>query len=95
MSITVMIEFSINDDQPHAMAKYLEVASVLLRRVGAKMIKRVRLPDNEDGAPAKWVVSINFPHREAVDGVFNSVDYQEIIPLRDLAFSRYQFSVLS
>jgi uncharacterized protein (DUF1330 family) len=96
MSITVMIELIINDDQPHAMAKYLEEASVLLKRVNAHMIKRHRVPTADDWeGPTKWIVSLEFPDRESIDRVFMSAEYQDIIPTRDVAFSRYHVSIVS
>lgn len=96
MSVKVIALVTINDDQPMALATYLAATGPLLEAVGAKIIQRFSVQEAVVGRkPAQSVMIVEYPNRQAVDAVFGSQIYQDIVPIRDTAFSTYNVSVAS
>jgi len=96
MTVRVIALVTINEDQPLALAKYLEITTPVLDRVGAKITSRYQLDDQIVGTrPAETVIVVEYPNREAVDEVFGSAEYKRAIPFRDIAFSDYRVSMVS
>lgn len=96
MSVKVIALVTINDDEPMALASYLAATGPLLEAVGAKMIQRFLVQEAVVGnKPAQSVMIVEYPNRQAVDAVFNSQVYKDIVPIRDRAFSTYNVSVAS
>ena len=94
MTITVVGLVSINDDQPYALAKYLEITEPLLECFGAKIVKRYALAADVVGeSPVQTVIVVEYPDMETVEKVFSSTEYARAIPYRDLAFSRYSVHI--
>ncbi|MDC0738518.1 DUF1330 domain-containing protein [Cognatishimia sp. SS12] len=94
MPVTVVALTSINDDEPLALAEYLAVTGPLLARAGARILKRFTVNEVVVGhRPAKTVFIVEYPDRAALDSVFESAEYQSIIPARDLAFNEYSVTV--
>jgi uncharacterized protein (DUF1330 family) len=94
MSVKVIALVTINEDQPMALAMYLAATGPLLDAVGAKILTRFRVQEAVVGQkPAQSVMIVEYPDRAAVDGVFGSQVYQDIIPIRDTAFSTYNVSI--
>lgn len=96
MPVTVVEFVSINEDQPFALAKYLEITEPILKSVGAKIIKRYELDENAVGTnTTETVIVIEYPDRQAVNAVFKSEKYQKALPYREKAFSDYQVQIVS
>lgn len=94
MTVTVVAMTSINEDEPMALAEYLQVTGPLLERAGARILKRFTVNEVVVGhRPAKTVFIVEYPSKAAVDKVFNSAEYRSIIPARDLAFNEYSVTV--
>ncbi|MDO6726787.1 DUF1330 domain-containing protein [Cognatishimia sp. 1_MG-2023] len=94
MTVTVVAMTSINEDEPMALAEYLQVTGPLLERAGARILKRFTVNEVVVGhRPAKTVFIVEYPSKAAVDMVFNSAEYRSIIPARDLAFNEYSVTV--
>ena len=92
--VKVFALVTFNEDQAQALARYLEITEPLLQRAGAKIIERFSLEDDVIGKrPAKSVIIVEYPNRQAVDTVFSSPEYQAAIPFRDLAFSTYSVHI--
>ena len=88
--VTVIGLVSINEDQPYALAKYLEITEPLLASVGARIVDRYALESRIVGdGPVQTVIVVEYPNDEAVDKVFQSTEYEKAIPFRDKAFSEY------
>jgi uncharacterized protein (DUF1330 family) len=96
MPVKVIALVTINDDQPRALAAYLEATLPLLEAVGGSIAQRFTVQGQVVGnMPAKSVMIINYPSYEAVQELFESEAYQNIIPTRNLAFKDYSVSVVS
>lgn len=94
MTVTVVAMVSINDDEPLALAEYFRVTGPLLERAGAKIKKSFNINEVVVGhRPAKTVFIVEYPDKAAVDMVFQSREYKEVIPSRDLAFSEYNVTI--
>lgn len=93
--VTVLAFVTISEDAPEALAAYFKVTDPLLQRAGARIIKRFAVNDVVVGShPAKTVVMVEYPSREAVDTVFLSPEYAAVKPTRDRAFSTYSVTVV-
>lgn len=94
MPVTVMAMVTFNDDEPLALAEYLRVTGPLLERAGAKITKTFDINEVVVGhRPAKKVFIVEYPDKASVDQVFQSAEYQAVIPSRDLAFSDYSITI--
>ena len=95
MPVTVIALVTVCDDCPAELAAYFQVTGPLLQRAGARIIKRFEINEVIVGhRPARSVIIVEFPNRAAVDQVFDSPEYESIIPIRDLAFLNYQISIV-
>lgn len=96
MSVKVIALVTINEDEPMALASYLAATGPLLEAVGGKIIQRFTVQETVVGnKPAQHVMIVDYPNRQAVDAVFGSQIYQDIVPIRDRAFLTYDVSVVS
>ena len=94
MTVTVVAMVSINDDEPLALAEYFRVTGPLLERAGATIKKSFNINEVVVGhRPAKTVFIVEYPDKAAVDMVFRSQEYKDVIPSRDLAFSEYSVTI--
>lgn len=94
MTVTVVAMVSMNDDEPMALAEYFRVTGPLLEKAGATIKKNFTINEVVVGhRPAKTVFIVEYPNKAAVDMVFNSPEYQAVIPSRDLAFSEYSVTI--
>ena len=93
--VTVLAFVTIADDQPEALATYFRVTDPLLKRAGARIVKRFLVNDVVIGrTPAQTVVMVEYPTREAVDMVFNSPEYASVIEHRNRAFKEYAITIV-
>ena len=94
MTVTVLAMVTLAENQGAALARYLEVTAPLLERANAKVIKMFDLSEAVVGdRPAKRMILVEYPDRAAVDLVFNSQEYKDLVPIRDAAFSSYDISI--
>lgn len=94
--VKVFALVTFNEEQAQALARYLEITEPLLQREGARIIERFSLEDDVIGErPAKSVIIVEYPSRQAVENVFSSPEYRSAIPFRDLAFSTYSVHIAS
>lgn len=93
--VTVLAFVTIAEDAPDALAAYFRVTDPLLKKAGARIIKRFSIHDVVVGKkPAQTVVMVEYPSREAVDMVFGSEEYAAVIPHRDRAFLDYAITII-
>ena len=95
MTVKVIVLVRFNEDQPLALAKFLELKELVLKRVGAKMVKRYKLEDRiiSDNL-ASTAILFDYPSRAAIDEVLTSNEYLQAAPFRDLAFSKYSIHIV-
>ena len=95
MSVFIIACVTINPDEPDAYRVYLETTAPLLERAGATISQHFGVSDVVVGnKPAESVMIVEYPNLEAVHDLFDSPEYNSIIPLRDRAFSTYSVSVI-
>ena len=95
MKVRVIALVTINEDQPLALAKYLEITEPVLERVGAKIVARYKIEEEVVGdKPAETIIVVDYPSRAAIDEVFTSNEYKQAVPFRDTAFSTYSIHVV-
>ena len=94
MTVTVLATVTFAKDQAEALTKYLEVTAPLLQRAQAQVKTVFELNEAVVGnRPAKQLIIVEYPNREAVDMVFKSPEYKALIPTRDKAFSTYDVTI--
>ena len=95
MMVLVLAFVTIVEDAPEALANYLKVTDPLLKRAGAKILQRFSINDVVIGrAPAKTVIIVEYPNRDAVASGFGSDEYASVRVFRDKAFSSYVITVV-
>jgi uncharacterized protein (DUF1330 family) len=93
--VTVLAFVTISENAPDALAAYFRVTDPLLKRAGARIIKRFAVNDVVVGThPSQTVVMVEYPSREAVDSVFKSAEYAAVKATRDRAFSTYAITIV-
>ena len=93
--VTVLAFVTIAEDAPDALAAYFRVTDPLLKRAGARIVKRFAVNDVVVGTnPSQTVVMVEYPSREAVDSVFKSPEYAAVKATRDRAFSTYAITIV-
>lgn len=93
--VTVLALVTIVDQDSDAFKAYMEITQVLLQDAGAEIVQHFSVNEVIVGdRPAKSMMIVRYPSREAVDSVFLSDDYKSIIPIRDVAFSEYHISLV-
>lgn len=93
--VTVLAFVTIAEDAPDALAAYFRVTDPLLKKAGARIVKRFSINDVIIGRkPAQTVVMVEYPSRDAVDMVFGSAEYAAVIQYRDRAFLDYAITII-
>ncbi|MCT4555283.1 MAG: DUF1330 domain-containing protein [Pelagimonas sp.] len=96
MGVYVIGCVTMNPDEPEAYQEYLTVTAPLLEKAGAKVLQHFAVADDLVGhKPAENVMIVQYPSVEAVHELFESPEYQGVIPVRDRAFSTYSVSLVS
>ena len=93
--VTVIAFVTIAEDAPEALAAYFKVTDPLLKRAGARIVKRFAISNVVVGnQPAQTVLIVEYPSRAAVDSVFNSPEYASLTEIRDRAFHDYAITIV-
>jgi uncharacterized protein (DUF1330 family) len=96
MSVTVLVLVSVNDDEPMALAQYLEAKTRLLEGVGARIARRFSINEAVVGhRPARMALLIEYPSSTALREVVESPDYAYVKQFREQAFLEYGASIVS
>lgn len=96
MTVHVIALVTVNEANPHALARYLEATMPLLDSVGARIVQRFEIGEAVVGdVPAQMVMVVEYPDRAAVDQVFQSDTYRDIRAVRDQAFLTYKVSLVT
>ena len=95
MVVRVLAVVTINEDEPRALGKYLELTEPVLERAGARIVERYKIEGIVDQEPARTVIIVEYPDKAAIDAVFQSPEYEEAKQYRDVAFLSYSVNLLS
>lgn len=93
--IQVIASLTTNPNEPDALQSYLDVAQELLARVGARMSQKIVFGDSVVGEQAsEMILVVDYPSYKAIDDVFQSPEYRDIIETRDKAFLKYNICIV-
>ena len=95
MTVTVIELLTVCDDSPLELAAYFQATTPLMEKAGARVLKRFGI--NEvvvRPRPARTVRIVQYPDRAAVEALFGSAEYEQVIPIRDQAFLDYRVSIV-
>jgi uncharacterized protein (DUF1330 family) len=85
--VFLIIIASVNPSEKDALNYYLQEMNVLYQEVGAKPTGRYKISETLMGSESTNLVSVmEFPSREALDKVFKSKKYKELVSYRQKAF---------
>lgn len=85
--VFLIIIASVNPSEKDALNYYLQEMKVLYQEVGAKPTGRYKISETLMGGESTNLVSVmEFPSREALDKVFKSEKYKELVSYRQKAF---------
>ena len=95
MTVFLIACVTVNPAEPEAYKAYIDTTRPLLEQAGAKISQAFAVDDVDVGKkPAESVMIVEYPDIDAVHNLFDSPEYQSIIPLRDKAFSTYSVSII-
>ncbi|MEO0689709.1 MAG: DUF1330 domain-containing protein [Pseudomonadota bacterium] len=91
MTITAFFSVMPNPDSADALQAYSEKAGPMLGAIGGTNGRRVKIGDAIIGDQPGFAMAMmmDFPSREALEGMFASEEYKELIPLREAAFASF------
>ena len=94
MTVTVVAQLIINEDEPQALGKYFEITAPLLKAAQAKIVSRYKKLSSVVGCDKDYtIVVVEYPSEAAVRLVFDSLAYKNAEPYRDRAFKEYQVNI--
>ncbi|MEO0636029.1 MAG: DUF1330 domain-containing protein [Pseudomonadota bacterium] len=95
MTVTAFFTVVPNPEAGEALQAYSEKAGPMLVAAGGTNGRRVEIGDAIVGENPGFAMAMmmDFPSREALEGVFTSDAYQEVIPLREAAFASFTCTV--
>ncbi len=89
--VFLIIVATVNPSEKEALNHYLQEMNILYKEVGAKPVSRYAISDVLIGTESSNLISImEFPSREALDKVFKSEKYDQLIPFRQKAFLKLE-----
>jgi uncharacterized protein (DUF1330 family) len=95
LTVTVIALITVNQNEPEALKKYIEVTTPLIKKAKANIVQRLELNQPIVGdRPSQSVVIVEYPDMEAVNDVFHSKEYEAIERIRERAFSFYSVSTI-
>ncbi|WP_323766726.1 DUF1330 domain-containing protein [Antarctobacter sp.] len=96
MSVYVIACLTVNPDHDDDYQTYISAAMPLLEKVGGQLSQQFPVGDVVVGKKvAETIMVVEYPDIAAVHALFESQEYQALIPVRDRAFSTYNISIVS
>lgn len=84
---TLIVTAKINPDGQEALKEYLAGANPMFLAAGGKHVGRLKVIDQLNGGLSKDLVALmEFPSADVIRALFDSEEYQALIPARDQAF---------
>ena len=92
----MIASLSVNPDETDALEEYFRVANSLIDRSGAKVLKKLEIGDPIIGEKISEIIMIvEYPDHYAIERMLNSIEYRNVIPIRDRAFRKYNLCILN
>ena len=90
---TLVVTASPNPNEMESVQNYLQGVMPLLMGAGGQLVKRLKVENLIHGNPSGMVLVMDFDSKEVIDGLFDSDQYAELIPVRDKGFSEMNILV--
>ena len=90
---TLVVTAVPNPEEMGSVQEYLQGVMPLLTGAGGKVVRRLKTSSVVNGRPAGMVLVMDFPSEEAVTSMFDSLDYQALVPVRDQGFAEMNILV--
>jgi uncharacterized protein (DUF1330 family) len=88
--VRILAFVTLNEANPWALAEYFRILGPVMQRAGAQIAKRFSVIEPVVGRPPfSTLIIVEYPDHAAMDMVLSSKEYQDAIPMRDMAFSSY------
>ena len=84
---TLVVTAVPNPDGKESMQAYLKGVMPLLIEAGGELVRRLNTRSVVNGRPAGVVLVMDFPSVDAAEALFESADYQALVPVRDQGFA--------
>lgn len=84
---TLVVTAVPNPDEMASVQQYLQGVMPLLMEAGGRLVRRLKTNRVVNGRPAGMVLVMDFDSAEAASALFESDDYQALVPARDRGFA--------
>ena len=84
---TLVVTATPNPSEMEAVQGYLQGVMPLLMGAGGKLVKRQRVGQVVNGRPSGMVLVMDFDEATAIENLFASQAYADLVPGRDKAFA--------
>lgn len=93
--VQVIASLKINPDEPEAVEEYFGTMMPLADKVGARLLQKIEIQEPIVGGwDMETILQLKYPDRTAVSRIFDSTQYQSIVPVRDRAFLKYDVCIV-
>ena len=84
----LIVNASVNPNEKEALSAYLDKAGPLFAKAGGKPLGRFKITEHLKGNHTPQMVAVmQFPNSQAIKKVFDSAEYETLIPIRNKAFT--------
>jgi len=84
---TLVVSAVPNPDEKASMQEYLQSVLPLLMSAGGTVVRRLKTNRVVNGRPAGMVLVMDFESADTVGAVFETDEYQALVPVRDRGFA--------
>ena len=85
---TLVVTATPNPGEMESVQGYLQGVMPLLMGAGGNLVKRLKVEENINGNPVGMVLVMDFDSPDAITEMFDSDEYQALIPVRDKGFTQ-------
>ena len=90
---TLVVTAVPNPAEMASVQQYLKGVMPLLNGAGGKVVKRLKHDRAINGQPAGMVLVMDFDSTDAITSMFDSDEYQALVPVRDRGFTEMNISL--
>jgi len=84
----LIVNASVNPNEKEALSTYLDKAGTLFAKAGGKPLGRFKITEHLKGNHTPQMVAVmQFPNSQVIKNVFDSAEYETLIPIRNKAFT--------
>jgi uncharacterized protein (DUF1330 family) len=93
--VQVIASLKVNPDQLDAVEEYFSTMMPIAEKIGARVLQKIEIREPiVGGTEMETILQVEYPDRKSVSKVFDSVEYKQLIPVRDRAFLKYDVCIV-